>query len=75
MAQSVANYSVTRSTGITYNSIISTGNSFASWRYTGFFSALPSYLSTADLRVHWEETGPITVPLAETMKPSLLTER
>ncbi len=38
MAQSVANYAVTRSTGVSYNSIIPTGNSFASWRYTGFFS-------------------------------------
>lgn len=36
--QSVGNYSVTRSTGITYNSIISTGNSFSGWRYTGGFS-------------------------------------
>lgn len=37
-AQSVANYSVSRTTGITYNSIASTGNSFASWRYNGFYS-------------------------------------
>ncbi len=37
-AQSVANYSVNRTTGISYNSIISTGNSFASWRNTGGFS-------------------------------------
>jgi Secretion system C-terminal sorting domain len=37
-AQSVGNYSVSRTTGITYNSIIATGNSFASWRYTGGFS-------------------------------------
>ena len=36
--QSVANYSTGRSTNITYNSIMSTGNSFAGWRYTGNFS-------------------------------------
>ncbi|MCB0495574.1 MAG: fibronectin type III domain-containing protein [Cyclobacteriaceae bacterium] len=37
-AQSVGNYSVNRTTGITYNSIINSGNSFASWRNTGSFS-------------------------------------
>lgn len=37
-AQSVANYSVTRTTGVTYNSIISSGNSFSAWRYSGAFS-------------------------------------
>jgi len=38
LGQSVEDYAVTRSTGITYNSIIPTGNSFASWRYSGTFS-------------------------------------
>ncbi|MBL7930641.1 MAG: fibronectin type III domain-containing protein, partial [Bacteroidia bacterium] len=33
-AQSLANYSSTRNTSITYNSIASSGNSFASWRNT-----------------------------------------
>jgi hypothetical protein len=37
-AQSVGNYSVSRNTAIPYNSIISTGQSFSSWRYTGGFS-------------------------------------
>ena len=32
IAQSVGNYSVSRTTGITYSSISATGNSFASWR-------------------------------------------
>ena len=36
--QSVGNYSVSRSTGITYNSIESTGSSIGSWRYSGAFS-------------------------------------
>ena len=38
LAQSVGNYTVSRTTGITYNSIISTGSSFSGWRYTGGFS-------------------------------------
>lgn len=38
LAQSVGNYTVNRNTGITYNSIISSGNSFAAWRNTGAFS-------------------------------------
>lgn len=38
IGQSVANYNITRNTGITYNSILSTGNSFSGWRYTGAFS-------------------------------------
>lgn len=33
-AQSMANYSSTRNTSVAYNSIASTGNSFASWRNT-----------------------------------------
>ncbi len=33
-SQSIANYSSSRATGITYNSIASTGNSFAGWRNT-----------------------------------------
>jgi len=37
-AQSIVNYSVGRTTGITYNSIISSGTSLAAWRYTGGFS-------------------------------------
>jgi hypothetical protein len=37
-AQSVGNYSVTRNTGISYNSIISSGSSFSGWRYSGPFS-------------------------------------
>jgi hypothetical protein len=37
-SQSVANYSVVRTTGNVYNSIISTGTSFSGWRYTGAFS-------------------------------------
>lgn len=37
-AQSVGNYTVTRKTGITYNSIMSTGGSLSGWRYTGSFS-------------------------------------
>ncbi len=37
-AQSVSNYTVTRSTGVGYNSIMSSGNSFSSWRYNGAFS-------------------------------------
>ena len=37
-AQSVGNYTVSRTTGITYNSIVSSGNSFSAWRYTGGFS-------------------------------------
>ena len=36
--QSVANYAVIRNTGITYSSIASAGNSFASWRYNGAYS-------------------------------------
>lgn len=36
--QSVTNYSVLRTTGINYTSIIPTGNSFAAWRSTGTFS-------------------------------------
>ena len=36
--QSVGNYSVLRSTGITYSSIASSGSSFASWRYNGTYS-------------------------------------
>lgn len=36
-AQSVANYTTTRTTTITYNSISTTGNAFASWRNTGTF--------------------------------------
>lgn len=35
--QSVANYAVTRSTGITYNSIMSIGTPCNSWRYNGGF--------------------------------------
>ncbi|RLD22804.1 MAG: hypothetical protein DRI71_07070 [Bacteroidetes bacterium] len=38
LAQSIGNYTVSRTTGITYSSIISTGNSFSGWRYTGAFS-------------------------------------
>lgn len=38
IAQSVGNYTVSRSTGIDYNSIITSGNSMAGWRYTGGFS-------------------------------------
>ncbi|MEN8250995.1 MAG: fibronectin type III domain-containing protein, partial [Bacteroidota bacterium] len=37
-AQSVSNYNVSRSTGMSYSSIISTGNSMPGWRYTGGFS-------------------------------------
>ena len=37
-AQSVGNYSVSRSTGISYSSIMSSGNSFSSWRYNGTYS-------------------------------------
>lgn len=37
-SQSVANYSITRSTGVAYNSIISSGSSLAGWRYSGSFS-------------------------------------
>lgn len=36
-AQSVANYAVTRTTGITYSSINSTGTPCNNWRYTGTF--------------------------------------
>lgn len=36
-AQSVANYAVTRSTGITYSSIVNTGTPCNSWRYIGGF--------------------------------------
>lgn len=38
LAQSIGNYSVLRSTGISYNSIIGTGNSFSSWRNADTFS-------------------------------------
>lgn len=37
-SQSVANYAVTRTTGITYSSISSTGNAVPSWRNNGAFS-------------------------------------
>ncbi|MBU1297533.1 MAG: hypothetical protein KKG06_08325 [Bacteroidetes bacterium] len=37
IAQSVGNYSVSRTTGITYSSISATGNSFASWRNSGLY--------------------------------------
>lgn len=36
-AQSVANYAVTRTTGITFNSIMSVGSPCNSWRYNGNF--------------------------------------
>lgn len=36
-AQSVANYAVTRTTGITYSSIMSSGTPCNSWRYVGAF--------------------------------------
>jgi PKD domain/Fibronectin type III domain len=36
-AQTVANYAVTRTTGITFNSIMSTGTPCNSWRYVGGF--------------------------------------
>jgi hypothetical protein len=36
-AQTVANYAVTRTTGITYSSIMSTGTPCNSWRYVGGF--------------------------------------
>jgi hypothetical protein len=38
IAQSVANYAVTRTSGNTYASIATTGSSFAGWRYSGAFS-------------------------------------
>jgi len=38
LAQSVANYSVTRTTGISYSSISATGNAIPSWRNNGSFS-------------------------------------
>jgi hypothetical protein len=38
IAQSVANYTTTRSTGISYNSIVSTGNAIDSWRNNAGFS-------------------------------------
>jgi len=38
LCQSLATYTVTRTTGITYNSIASTGNSVASWRNTATYS-------------------------------------
>ncbi|MBI2269612.1 MAG: T9SS type A sorting domain-containing protein [Bacteroidetes bacterium] len=37
-SQSVGNYSASRSTGITYTSIVSTGSPFSGWRYSGGFS-------------------------------------
>lgn len=37
IAQSVGNYSVSRTTGITYSSISASGNSFASWRNSGLY--------------------------------------
>lgn len=38
LSQSLANYTISRSTGNVYSSIIGTGNAFASWRYSGTFS-------------------------------------
>ena len=38
LAQSVGNYAVSRTTGVTFNSISSTGSSFSGWRYSGTFS-------------------------------------
>ena len=37
-SQSVGNYTVARSIGHTYNSVINTGNSMPGWRYSGNFS-------------------------------------
>ena len=37
IGQTVANYAVTRTTGITFNSIMSTGTPCNSWRYVGGF--------------------------------------
>lgn len=37
-SQSLINYSVSRSTGISYNSIVSSGTPLSSWRYVGGFS-------------------------------------
>lgn len=37
-SQSIANYAVTRTTGISYSSILSTGNAVPSWRNNGAFS-------------------------------------
>lgn len=38
LAQSVGNYSVSRSTGISYSSIVSTGSPLSGWRYVGGYS-------------------------------------
>ncbi len=38
IAQNIANYTTTRTTTITYNSISTTGNAIASWRNNGAFS-------------------------------------
>jgi hypothetical protein len=38
LAQSIANYATSRTTGITYNSIAATGNAFSSWRNNGSYS-------------------------------------
>ncbi len=37
-SQSIANYNTTRSTGVSYNSIATTGSAFSGWRYSGSFS-------------------------------------
>ncbi len=38
LAQSIANYATSRTTGITYNSIAATGSAFSSWRNNGSYS-------------------------------------
>lgn len=38
ISQSIGNYGTIRTTGVSYNSITSTGNAFSGWRYSGPFN-------------------------------------
>src|ERR1044072_3022783 len=48
-AQSIGNYSVTRTTGVTFNSIMSTGTPCNSWRYNGAFQQDDNRSNPVDL--------------------------
>ncbi|MGE0589845.1 MAG: T9SS type A sorting domain-containing protein [Cyclobacteriaceae bacterium] len=49
LAQSIGNYGTTRTTGISYNSIVSTGDAFSAWRYSGPFNEDDNRSEAADI--------------------------